>query len=236
MNFYEDSVHNLDFGNGGYILLPEDKSKQYPVLYLLHGLGGCDEWIYNANIINNAETLVQEGKMQPMVFVMPKISVNASKMENPNIDMELALSAYNDFFNYKILDLVDYINQAYACCVKNGRENTAIAGFSMGATAAIFHAIRNVDTFYHLGAISVSTITSSVIKPSEFVLDTIDPAVRFIGYGTGEGGEFINSDEYCINNFKKHNVSLETDTVGTGHNFDTFNPLLHEFFSKIFKD
>lgn len=235
MSFYEDSVRDLDFGNGGYILLPKDGSMQYPVLYLFHGLGGCDEWIdqYHANILYSAETLVREGKMQPMIFVMPRIPVNASKMENPNMDTELALSAYEGFFNYKILDLIDYVNQTYACYVKTGRKNTAIAGFSMGATAAIYHAVKNVDTFYHLGAISVSTITSSIIKPREFVLD--DP-VRFIGYGTGEETKFTSADKYCIDNFEKNGVNLKTDTVGTGHCFDTFNPLLHEFFSKIFKN
>ena len=47
-------------------------SRKYPVLYLLHGIGGTDtEWTASCHADNIIDNLLAEGKIQPMVMVFP---------------------------------------------------------------------------------------------------------------------------------------------------------------------
>ncbi|MEO8597292.1 MAG: alpha/beta hydrolase-fold protein [Candidatus Solibacter sp.] len=47
-------------------------SKKYPVIYLLHGIGGNDlEWIKACKADNVMDNLIADGKIQPMVVVFP---------------------------------------------------------------------------------------------------------------------------------------------------------------------
>lgn len=55
-----------------YSPLNFDKKKKYPVLYLLHGIGGdLLEWFKGANLQNILDNLYAKGKIQPIIVVMP---------------------------------------------------------------------------------------------------------------------------------------------------------------------
>lgn len=62
MSYYKE-IQDINFADGGYILLPQDESKQYPVVYMLHGLGGVEEWkdIAKGNIAARMEDIVGNG-------------------------------------------------------------------------------------------------------------------------------------------------------------------------------
>lgn len=48
------------------------KSKKYPVLYLLHGIGGDElEWFNNGKPQIILDNLYAEGKLTPMIVVLP---------------------------------------------------------------------------------------------------------------------------------------------------------------------
>jgi len=234
---YYKEIQNLGFANGGYILLPQDESKKYPVVYMFHGISGVEEWkdTTKGNIAARMEEVVRSGGAQSIV-VMPKISGCASVDENVDIEKLMVEGYWEQFFNYDICGLIKHINSTYERYVMTGKENTAIAGFSMGATAAIYYAVKNRDIFSSVGAVSVSTLTRSYIKSEDFVLDNEKDTIHFIGYGTAEGSEFLSADNYCINSLKNNNVDItEKQNEGTGHNFSTFNPLLAIFLNMVFK-
>ena len=47
-------------------------ARKYPVLYLLHGIGGTDtEWTQSCHANNVIDNLLADGKIQPMVMVFP---------------------------------------------------------------------------------------------------------------------------------------------------------------------
>ena len=47
-------------------------ARKYPVLYLLHGIGGTDtEWTQSCHANNVIDNLLAEGKIEPMVMVFP---------------------------------------------------------------------------------------------------------------------------------------------------------------------
>ena len=48
------------------------KKKKYPVLYLLHGIGGDEkEWLNGGHPEVILDNLYAEGKVEPMIVVMP---------------------------------------------------------------------------------------------------------------------------------------------------------------------
>jgi enterochelin esterase-like enzyme len=60
--------------------------RKYPVLYLLHGIGGNDrEWLQACKADNVIDNLIADGKMKPMVIVFPNgnSSVTAEALNAP---------------------------------------------------------------------------------------------------------------------------------------------------------
>lgn len=236
MSIYND-LQTIEFAHGGNILLPRDERKTYPVLYLFHGIGGFNEWVSQANIVKKMEKLVESGEATASIVVMPKIPGCRSIDNDTDVELQMLQGAWDQFFNYDIGGLVNYINKKYSSLIEVTENSTAIAGYSMGATAAIYHAVNNRNLFYNLGAVSVSTLTQGYIHKNDFVFHQTEDSVLYIGYGSAEGSDFISSDQYCINSFKSNGYNNITERVkrGTGHSFATFNELLDEFISKIFK-
>ena len=239
MNHYKE-IQDIDFADGGYILLPQDESKQYPVVYMFHGIGGVQEWKNSTqgNIAARMENVVGNGGTQS-ILVMPKIRgcANLSEYAEADIEKLMVNGAWDQFFHYDVGGLIKYVNATYGRYVMTGKKNTAITGFSMGATAALYYAVKNRELFGSVGAVSVSSITQGISKQKDFVLDNEKSAIHFIGYGTYEGSGFVTANQYCIDAFNKNNVAITVKkNEGTGHSFATFNPLLSDFLGMIFKD
>lgn len=236
MSYYKE-IQNLGFADGGYVLLPQDDEKQYPIVYMFHGIGGCEEWIdpKKGNISALMENVINNGGEQSIV-IMPKISGCLRIGEGDDIMKIMVSGSWDQFFNYDIRGLIAYVSSTYAQYIKQGKKNMAIAGFSMGATAATYYAVHNRDMFCSLGAVSFAKYTRNRIKASEFQSDNEDGAIHFIGYGTAEGEDFVSEDYYCIDAFKANNVCVNVEKIeGSGHCFSTFNPLLIDFLKMIFK-
>jgi len=135
------------------IILPLDYSeeKQYPVVYLLHGIGGDqNEWIGGGggNVIFN---MWADGEAEDMIVVFPNVRARADDKGNPpdTYDPE-HFKAFDNFINDLRDDLMPYIEANYS--VKTGKENTAIAGLSMGGREALYIGFSMPETFGYIGA------------------------------------------------------------------------------------
>src|SRR5690606_26434702 len=107
------------------------KKKKYPVLYLLHGIGGDEkEWLNGANPQVILDNLYADKKLEPMLVVMP----NGRAMENDraegNIFAPDKVKAFSRFEQDLLKDLIPFIEKNYP--VLKDREHRAIAGLSMG--------------------------------------------------------------------------------------------------------
>ncbi len=135
------------------IILPIDYSeeKKYPVVYFLHGIGGDhNEWLYGepAAVLGN---LWAAGEAKDMIVVIPNVRARANDEGNPADIYTLEhYKAFNNFINDLQNDLMPYIKKNYS--IAEGRENTAIAGLSMGGRTSLYIGFTLPETFGYIGA------------------------------------------------------------------------------------
>lgn len=141
---------------GVNVMLPPDydNSKAYPVLYLLHGYYG-DEYSLSGDISNRlveiAGNLTVDGLAKEMIVVLPNIFATSDPDLKPALNQE-CIAGYDNFINELVNDLMPYIEANYS--VLSGRENRAIAGFSMGGRESLFIGLTRPDLFAYVGAIA----------------------------------------------------------------------------------
>lgn len=152
---YFSKVTNME--RSAMVILPEsyDGSKKYPVLYLLHGLGGSDiTWINKKAdiIVKNMHYLYD---CPEMVVVMPDCNVNE---ENSTAGMSYSDKCkYFDRTEEEILgSLMPYINENFE--VYTDKAHTAIAGNSMGGRNSLAISYHHQDMFDYVGVFSSASV------------------------------------------------------------------------------
>src|SRR4249920_312424 len=110
--------------------------KKYPVLYLLHGIGGDEkEWLNGGNPQVIFDNLYAENRIQPMIVVMPNGRAMKDDRAIGNIFDSIKVQAFAAFEKDLLNDLIPFIEKKYP--VLKDRESRAIAGLSMGGGQAL---------------------------------------------------------------------------------------------------
>ena len=140
-----------------------DASKKYPVLYLLHGIGGDErEWLQGVpNII--MDNLYADGKAAEMIIVMP----NGRAQENDRAEGNVyATAPAFAAFEFDLLgSLIPFIESKYS--VYTDKMHRAIAGLSMGGGQSLNFGLAHMDVFAYVGGFSSApnTNTPEVLIP-----------------------------------------------------------------------
>lgn len=143
------------------------KDKKYPVLYLLHGIGGDEtEWERFATPDVLLDNLIADGKAVPMIIVMP--NGRAQKNDRAEGDVFAAGPAFAVFEQDLLQDVIPAIEARYS--VQADREHRALAGLSMGGGQSLNFGLGHLDTFAWVGGFSSAPNT----KPPEQLVP--DPA------------------------------------------------------------
>ncbi|HXN21623.1 MAG TPA: alpha/beta hydrolase-fold protein [Candidatus Dormibacteraeota bacterium] len=133
------------------VLLPPsydaDKTRRYPVLYLLHGLGDNEQVLIHSGGFNLIQDLWDRHQLGEFLVVSP---AGAGSFY---INSHDGHSRYEDFF---IQDFLTLIQQRYRTLP--GRASRGIAGISMGGYGALHLAFRHARIFGSVGAHSAALI------------------------------------------------------------------------------
>jgi enterochelin esterase-like enzyme len=122
-------------------------NRVYPVFYLLHGGGGNDtDWIVNMRANYILDNLIAQGKIVPMIVVMPDINV-------AQIGPGAVLT--DDVFPQELLgSIVPYIKENYRTAP--GAKNRALAGLSAGGNRTWDTLLLHPGAFAYIGVFSSS--------------------------------------------------------------------------------
>lgn len=136
----------------------EQGSERYPVLYLLHGMGGDEtSWseLGRATII--LDNLIANGSVKPMIVVMP--NGNVAQQAAPGSSIRgLAMVNFNEprtcngEYESSFSDIISYVDAHYRT-IPNA-SNRAIAGLSMGGYHSCYISANMSGTFGYVGLFS----------------------------------------------------------------------------------
>lgn len=134
------------------------KDQQYPVLYLLHGIGGDEtEWQRFATPDILLDNLIAGGKALPMIAVMP--NGRAQKNDRAEGNVFQSAPAFAVFERDLLDDVIPTIEARYS--VKADREHRALAGLSMGGGQSLNFGLTHLDTFAWVGGFSSAPNTKA---------------------------------------------------------------------------
>jgi enterochelin esterase-like enzyme len=143
------------------------KEKKYPVLYLLHGIGGDEkEWLNGGQPQVILDNLYAGNKIEPMIVVLPNGRAMKDDRATGNIMASDKVEAFAAFEKDLLKDLIPYIEKNYP--VIKDPDHRAIAGLSMGGGQSLNFGLGNLDKFAWIGGFSSAPNTK---LPAELVPD-----------------------------------------------------------------
>lgn len=205
--------------------------KKYPVLYLLHGIGGDEEeWRRGGQPENILDNLIAEQKAVPMIIVMP--NGRAQPDDRAGNNPMATAPAFGRFDKDLLGDLIPFIESKYS--VKKDRENRALAGLSMGGGQSLNFGLANLDTFAWVGGFSSAPNT----KPAAELLPEPEKAkeqLKLLWLSCGNKDGLIRISQGVHAYLKEKEVPHVWHVDEHGHDFQHWKKALYNFAQLIFK-
>lgn len=205
--------------------------EKYPVLYLLHGIGGDEtEWQRFVNVDALTDNLIRDKKAAPMIVVMP--NGRAQKDDRAVGNVFAAAPAFAVFERDLLDDVIPAIDARYS--TRPDREHRALAGLSMGGGQTLNFGLKHLDTFAWIGAFSPAPNTK---PPAELVPDPAKTGkdLKFLMLTCGNKDGLINISQGVHAYLKQHEVPHVWHVDGHGHDPIHWGHALHEFARRIFR-
>jgi len=209
------------------------KDKKYPVLYLLHGIGGDEkEWLNGAQPDIILDNLYAENKIEPMIVVMPNGRAMKDDRAVGNIFDSAKVQAFTDFEKDLLNDLIPFIESTFP--VHKDREHRAIAGLSMGGGQSLNFGLGNLDKFAWVGGFSSAPNTKTpellVPNPSE-----AKKKLKLLWLSCGDDDGLILFSQRTHDYLKANNVPHIYYIEPGVHDFKVWKNSLYMFSKLLFK-
>ena len=207
---------------------------EYPVLYLLHGIGGDEyEWLTHGRPKVILDNLYADNKIEPMLVVLPNGRAMKDDRSGGNIFEEEKVKAFATFEQDLINDLIPFIEREFQA--KKDKENRAIAGLSMGGGQSLNFGLGNLDKFAWVGGFSAAPNTKS---PAELLPDptAVAKELRLLWISCGDADGLIRISQRTHEALEAHQIPhLYHIIPGGKHDFEVWNNGLYQFSQRIFK-
>lgn len=209
------------------------KKKKYPVLYLLHGIGGDEkEWLKGGNPQLILDNLYAEKKIEPMIVVMPNGRAMKDDRATGNIMAPDKVAAFATFEQDLLKDLIPFVESKYP--VLKDREHRAIAGLSMGGGQSLNFGLGNLDQFAWVGGFSSAPNTKApaALMPNP---EEAKKKLKLLFLSCGDEDRLITfskrTHDYLFENNVPHVFYIEPGV----HDFKVWKNGLYMFSQFLFK-
>ena len=227
--------------------------EKYPVFYLLHGAGDCDEaWTSVGRAGFILDNLIAAKKARPMIVVMP--AGHTSTTFNPGGGRGMG-PAMDEFAQDFVKDIMPYVEHNYR--VLTDRQYRAIAGLSMGGAQALNISMSDPEKFAYVGVFSSGVFGSAPRAPAapgaaapaapmpspeweQQRLATLDNAslkkgLKLLWFATGSEDFLLNTTKATMEMLKKHGFSPVFRESSGGHTWINWRNYLNEFAPQLFQ-
>ena len=206
---------------------------KYPVFYLLHGIGGDErEWLKGANPQVILDNLFNEGKIKPMIVIMPNGRAMKDDRAGGNVFEKPRVEAFATFEKDLLNDLIPFIDKKYPTLTD--KDHRAVAGLSMGGGQSLNFGLGNLDFFSWVGGFSSAPNTKT---PEELMpnIEETKKKLKFLWISCGDADGLISfskrTHDYLYQNNIPHIYYIEPG----GHDFKVWKNGLYMFSQFLFK-
>lgn len=206
-------------------------SKKYPVLYLLHGIGGDEtEWTRFAAPNLMMDNLIADKKAVPMIVVMP--NGRAQKDDRATGNVFASAPAFATFEHDLLDDLIPAIEAKYS--VASDAKHRAVAGLSMGGGQSLNFGLGHLDKFAWVGGFSSAPNTKA---PEALVPDSSKAKAKlkllYLSCGNKDG--LIAISQRVHRYLKEKGVPHLWNVDGHAHDPTTWKNNLYVFLQRVFR-
>lgn len=211
----------------------EKSAGKLPVLYLVHGGGDTDlSWptVGAAGLI--LDNLMAEGRMKPMVVVMPNGSI---EMPDGNFMGEVPLFAQD-----MVTDIIPFIEDNYN--VYTDQANRAMAGLSMGGMETLEVTLNHPELFSHVWVLSASFAPGNkeVYEYERVRLkkeaDRYNRNFKQLVFTQGGPSDIAyNNCKETLKLFDDAGIKYEYHDVTGGHSWTAWRQNLYDLAQRLFK-
>src|SRR5262245_3887691 len=225
----------------------DEGKDSYPVFYLLHGGGDEDSgWstIGRAGFI--LDNLIADKKSKPMLVVMPNGSMprpakfpRFTPGQPPLPEFTKAMTDLQQRFVDELLkEVVPNVEKHFR--VRDGAENRALAGLSMGGGQTLSVVASNSDKFGYVGIWSAGIFGDAAEweKRNATFLDSADKVnqtVKLFTITVGDKDFLVNSSKNLAELLKKHGIKHELHVSSGGHTWINWRHYLNDFAPRLFQ-
>jgi len=206
-------------------------ARKYPVLYLLHGIGGDEtEWQRFASPGVMLDNLIADGRATPMIVVMP--NGRAQVNDRAEGDIMAAAPAFATFERDLFDDVIPAIESRYAA--SSVREERALAGLSMGGGQTLNFGLAHLDRFAWIGAFSSAPNTK---PPADLVPDpaAVTRQLRLFYLSCGNKDGLFPISQRLHVSLKERNVPHVWNVDGHAHDATHWRNNLYHFVQRVFR-
>ncbi|MCC7176004.1 MAG: esterase [Bryobacterales bacterium] len=226
--------------------------ERYPVFYLLHGAGDCDDsWTSVGRAGFILDNLIAARKAKPMIVVMPAGHTSAAGFGARGAAGAGAPATppRDEFLEDFVKDIMPYVEKNYR--VLPGRPNRAIAGLSMGGSQTLNIAFSNLDKFAYIGVYSsgilggggrgaaagAPTPAATWEGRNQAALDNaaLKKGLRLLWFATGVDDGLIANTKSTVEMLKQHGFSPVFKETPGAHTWIVWRLYLNEFAPQLFQ-
>ena len=210
---------------------------KFPVFYLLHGSGDCDEaWTSVGRAGFILDNLIASGKAKPMMVVMPAGHTELFRSEKPRSESDVFSI---DFVN----DIMPLVEKNYR--VYTDRAHRAIAGLSMGGAQTLDIGIPHLDKFAYLGIFSSGVLEGMrgpAPKPTfeernnQTLTDAqLKKGLKLVWFATGKDDFLVQRSRATVEMLKRYGFAVIYQETNGAHTWINWRNYLNEFAPQLFK-
>ena len=234
-----DHSNKLKVERSTFVYTPpgyHESDAEFPVLFLLHGSGDdASAWtnVGRAHLIT--DNLIAQGKIKPMVIVMPHGHANQPGVDPYEIDNRDEWSRQNfeavseDFFE-RLLPLI-----AKRYRIRKDAEGRAVAGLSMGGGQALRFGLNHPDQFGWVAGFSSGIAGDAEKAKEQFGSMPKDAEFQLVWLGCGKDDFLIERNRFFRSWMTEHGIEHTWKLSEGGHSWPIWRDYLAEVLPLLFQ-